>query len=946
MRCKRLRIGLFAAFLAAAFIFAAGIPVQAAWFSKGSKDYFQEGLNHFQKKNYYLSMQSLEKALQLKSDYPEALGVLGWDYIKVGRALDAEAIFAKKYAKNNTDISAIQGLAWSKFALGKVEESEKLFKMEFKWADDHINKDNWVFYGPSDKEYIESIYSDANYGLASLAGAQKNFPLAAKYFETALKYPNSFTSRTDLLTAYGDVYYDQAKYAEAIPVYERAVSVDKNNLSAQLKGAWSYYFNNNFPAAGASFEKALAVSSRQESVEALYGMALGDYRQNKFDSAYQNLVKAIAVNPYYMDNAVVHDMIAKKPEWKKLWKNFGLAYRATNYYAAIYKLDGYLQVVKADDVEALLADGWSYLGLGYPEKAMQLFEAALRINPKADEAYVGMGSSYLAYPKPAEALKAYQQALDINSQSALAYNGLAYYYLYGKDEAKALESAQKSVSLKSDYYDSRAFTGNLFFKQKKFDQAIKEYDQLVRIDPSVVASWNLLGWANYYAGKYDPAVKAFSESKRINPYLAEAHYGLGMCLAKTKEMDSAKDEFSAAINLYPYYSHTKELVGLIKANPKWNDLYKTLGWSYYNYQQYGLAASAFKAYLATEPGDVGALGGMAWSNYWIGQLDTAYAGFRGILNADPNDIDALVGTGWVLYIRGKDGEAMGYLQKAVKLNDKAVNAWRTIAAIHFRAKRFEEANAIYKKIADLQPYAVDTYNNQGWALYKENKFKDAVAKFNESLRVNRYLGEPYYGLGLCYAKLGDIDKARENFAAAVYLYPAYMDGQDLYKVFDSNSKLKDLYTALGWGYYYQYYYDKAKFHFEKALKADAGNPDALLGIGTVAYILGDFNGAIDAYKKLLPKVSAKAPSWDKYSYMLANLGWSYYYQKQYDHALETFKRLEAYHPDIPYIAPMNGKGWCELKKGNKDEAQKLFQQSLKIVPYNYTAEAGMKELKK
>ena len=126
MKSKCLRISLFAALFAAAFVFAASIPVRAAWFSKGGKDYYQEGLNHFQKKNYYLSMQSLEKALQLKPDYPEALGVLGWDYIKVGRALDAEAIFTKKYEKNNADISAIQGLAWAKFALGKNEEAKNI----------------------------------------------------------------------------------------------------------------------------------------------------------------------------------------------------------------------------------------------------------------------------------------------------------------------------------------------------------------------------------------------------------------------------------------------------------------------------------------------------------------------------------------------------------------------------------------------------------------------------------------------------------------------------------------------------------------------------------------------------------------------------------------------------------------------------------------------------
>lgn len=947
MRRSSLSVAFFVAILTVVFIAVASINVHAAFFSKGSTDYYKEGLNHFQKKNYYLSMQSMEKALQLKSDNQKALTVLGWDYIMTGRSLDAEYIFTKKYKENSADIAAIQGLAWAKLILGKISESEKYFNDEFKWANDHMNNGDYIWYSPADKEYIESIYSDANYGLASLTGAKKNYPLAVKYFEIAAEhpknYPNAFTSRTDLLTAYGDMYYYQTKYPEAITIYARALNEDKNNLSAQFKIAWSYYFSKNYSSAEKSFEKSLAICNKQQSVEALYGIALSNHMQNQFDKAYNNFVKAIAINPYYVDNAIVNGIIEKKPEWKTLWKNFGLAYAASNNYAAVYKLDGYLQTVKADDVEALLANGWSYLGLGYLDKAVQLFNAALKLDPKADEAYVGLGSSYLAYKKPADALTAYNQALSINPKSAMAYNGLAYYYLSQKDESRALESAQKSASLKGDYYDSQAFIGNILFKQKKYDQAIKEYDKLIQIDKSLLSSWNLLGWANYYAGKYENAVKAFAESKKINPYMVEAHYGLGLSFTKTGN-DDAKDELSLAINLYPYYAHTQDLINLIKANRKWNDLYKTLGWSYYNYQQYKLSAAAFKEYLALEPGDVGALRGMAWSNYWLGQMDTAYAGFKGILNNEANDTDALVGMGWVLYNRGKDNEALSYLEKAVKIDDKMVNAWRTIAAINFRAKKFKEAETIYKKIADLQPLAVDAYNNQGWVLYRENKYAEAVNKFNESLRVNKYLGEPYYGLALSYVKLGNVDKARENFATGMYLYPAYMDGQELYNILDSNPKLKELYNALGWSYYYQYYYDAAKNHFNKVLKADANNQDALLGMGTIAYVLGDWNGAIDAYGKILPNVSATAPVWDKYSYMLDNLGWSYYYQKKYEKALETFKRLAAYHPNISYIAPMNGEGWCELMKGNKAEAQKIFQKSLKIVPYNYGAEAGMKEI--
>jgi tetratricopeptide (TPR) repeat protein len=302
--------------------------------------------------------------------------------------------------------------------------------------------------------------------------------------------------------------------------------------------------------------------------------------------------------------------------------------------------------------------------------------------------------------------------------------------------------------------------------------------------------------------------------------------------------------------------------------------------------------------------------------------------------------------GWVLYIRGKDSEALNYLEKAVKIDDNIVNAWRTIAAINFRAKKFAEANNIYKKIAAIQPLAVDAYNNQGWVLYKEYKYNEAITKFNESLRVNPYLGEPYYGLALSYVKVGNIDKAKENFTTAMYLYPYYMDGKELYDILDGNLQLRELYNVLAWSYYYQYNYDKAKLHFNKILKADTANRDALLGIGTIAYALGDWNQATDVFSKLLPGIAPTAATWDKYSYMLDNLGWSYYYSKQYDKALETFKRLENYHPNVSYIAPLNGEGWCELMKGNKTGAQKLFQKSLKIVPYNYSAEMGMKEINK
>jgi len=925
----------------------------AAFFSKSSSDYYKEGLNHFKKKNYFYSTQSLLKALQLKPDYPDASKLLGFNYIKTGRGADAERIFRDCFRRENTDVEAFQGMGWSNYLLGKQKDAADFFKKEIAWANEHMGKSDYSYYLPADREIIESFYSDGNYGLALLAGVQGDNALAAKHFEQALKYKSIFTPANEILTAWGDMYYYKAKYKEAIPLYEKAVEENKENPAACLKKAWAHYFDKNYSAALKSFEQALPVSQKHESVESLYGIALCNYHLNNLDQAYGNFAKAIAINPYYMDNEIVHGIIEKKPEWKTLWKNFGLAYKniypynyAGSYAAALYKLDGYLSKINSKDVEAILASGWCSHGLGYGNAARDSFRTALNLDPKNEEAYVGTGFTYLAENKPADAFSAFQQALQINPQSPAAYNGLAYYYYAQKDEGKSLDALRKSVSLKKDYFDSQAFIANVLFQQKKFGEAVKEYEKLINIDKSVVYSWNMSGWSYYNAGIYDKALQAFSESKKITPFLAESHYGAGLCLAKDDEMDDARDELETAINLYPSYAHSAELIGLIKANAKWRDMYKTLGWSYYYYQQYQPAAAAFQEYLAVKSGDSEALRGLAWSEYWLGKLDSAYAGFKAIVDKNQQDGDALTGMGWVLYLRNQHAESLSCLEKAVQIDDKNVNAWRTIAAINFLAKKYAAAENIYKKIGELQPYAVDAYNNQGWSLYRENKYNEALAKFNESLRVNKKMGEPYYGLALSYLRLGNNGKAKENFSTAMYLYPAYMDNKELYAILDGEPTLKELYNTLGWGYYYQYSYDKAKFHFENMLKADAKNHDAILGIGTIAYVTGNYKQAADEYGKLLPDVPATAAAWDKHSYMLDNLAWSHYYRKDYDKALEIFKRLKNYHPAVGYVAPINGEAWCELMKGNKTRAQALFQESLKILPYNYAAETGLKAINK
>lgn len=809
---------------------------QVQAFSLFGKSTYDEAVTAWEKKDYERSAVLSQKVLQGDPASADAKKLLGWNYIKLGRANEAEPLFIEAGQAKHNDIGATQGLAWVYAEQGKFDEAQEAFKREITWAKNLIARDDWEYFSFDDRKYIHSIFADGHYGLGQLAYRMGNYQSASDLLTVSLKYNNQFSPESEIYLALGDNYWAEGKLENALNAYEQACKADPKDLTAQVKRAWAFYSLKRYTDAQAVFEK---VTSQNPNVaEGFYGLGLSQYRLGKDKPARMNLATAIASDPAYADNVFLHEIIGKKTEWRALWKDFGLAYyKQGNYAAALYKLDGYLSKVKADDYEALIAAGWSYRWLGNLDKAKATFESVAKLQPQSDEPYVGLGSTLLANGKSAESLTAFNRALSLNPRSALAYNGLAYLYAYKKDDGKTEDALKKCLAIQKDFFDSQIFLANLYLKQKRYEEALKESEKLIQINKNAVGGWNNSGWAYYYMGKYDRAIEAFDRSKQINPYLAEPYYAMGLLYARKGDSNQAKKQMKTAIEIAPYYAHTQDLLTLIKANTGWNDLYGTLGWSYYYKRQYPAALKVFKDYLAAKPAHLEAKRGIAWANYWL-NLKDSYASFQDILKQDGSDLDAMVGSGWALFYLNRDKEALSYLQQAVQKNPKLTNAWRTIAAIHFRNKDYQKADEIYKKIAGMEPRALDIRNSQGWALYKEQKYREAAEKFNDSIRMYRYYGEPHYGLALCSLKLGEMGKAKDSFTTAINLYPAYMDGKDLYGIVESQPSLKDLYNTLGWSYYNKYYFAAAKFHFNRMLKLEPNNPEALRGLETIAKVLG------------------------------------------------------------------------------------------------------------
>ena len=146
-------------------------------------------------------------------------------------------------------------------------------------------------------------------------------------------------------------------------------------------------------------------------------------------------------------------------------------------------------------LEAYLRLGAAYMDLQQWDKAEQALKKTIEIDPKAANGYFALGEVYRRQKKFDQAEKTLQDGLAIETRSAQAHLTLARVYwdrVAGvKDEAqwrppleKAYQEVKQAIDLDPNFAAAHLLKGNLLFKVRRAEDALKEFDEYLRLDPN------------------------------------------------------------------------------------------------------------------------------------------------------------------------------------------------------------------------------------------------------------------------------------------------------------------------------------------------------------------------------------------------------------------------------------------------------------------------------
>jgi tetratricopeptide (TPR) repeat protein len=629
--------------------------------------------------------------------------------------------------------------------------------------------------------------------------------------------------------------------------------------------------------------------------------------------AYLNRGKALAKRGDFVQAiADFNQVIHLSPNDADAYRERGHGYSEQNDATRAAADIGAALRLSPNDAKTYAVRGWFYKSNGDNERAKADFDQAVNLANKAIAARQDLASAHYARAEAFAGLGDYDRAISDDDEAIrlrpedetlYADRGITY-ELKGNNE-RALTDFNKALDLQPGYWHALNGRADIYIKKKEYGHAVADCDLATKLSKDNAAAYSLRGYANRSKGDYDHAIADINEAIRLNPNFADAFANRGWAYSYKKDFERAIADFDMAITLnkngvnyyngrgYAYrekgdndraISDFDEAIGL---SPNFTDALDNRGWAYARKEDYGRAIADFTRVIELNPS----------SDHYVergeiyqkaGENAKALADFNEAVRLNPDNWLAYSARRSVYFRQGATESQIADLKEILRLRPDDDTNRLLLAQAYDKKGEHDRAIAMLDKLLAERPDNFDAYHYRGQIYISTHEFDAAIADANQLIRLKPDKGDGYHLRALAYVNKKDFDHAIADLSQAIRADP---DRADIYM---SRAAIYDLKGD----------YEHAIADVSEAIKLPMGTPSnqsfanaspdyrkvyikLLQGQytqrATYRANLGDFENAI-------ADCNEAVRLWPDGSDGYRGRGLIYYWQKQYDLALQDFDK--------------------------------------------------------
>jgi len=407
-----------------------------------------------------------------------------------------------------------------------------------------------------------------------------------------------------------------------------------------------------------------------------------------------------------------------------------------------------------DNVEAHAYLGWAYSQKGLIPDAVEAFQKVLQINPNLQRVPYDYPMVKDIPVAVKEFTTNFEDVIDWIGGFPGAHAVLGLCYVQQGRLCDALNEYKKVLTLELDYGKR-----DLIVDGKEaisvIDQAIHEYEDVLRLKPDCVEAYIKLACAHAEKGMPDMSIADMKRAMSIEPDRVEAHVYLGCFYAMKWILDEALREFGEA----------KKIRDGILAR------LLTEGERCINDCMFDKAISASRDAIKIYPKNKRAYWLLATAYSRNGEIDKAIEVCKEFLCMYPDDVHTYAFLGWIYVQCDLIEEAKDLVEWAIRIEPENAEIQTLMAFLYASQDQLHEAIAMCNMVIDKASAKNDLVKDYGWIKGKIPSIGQKLREVTDVLEIKPDYTEAYLCLGWLHSKNGEHEKAVAAFKKVVELLP-------------------------------------------------------------------------------------------------------------------------------------------------------------------------------